>query len=207
MSRTPGVWLAILLYATQSLGAEPDELQRLLFEERAHPSVLTYSQSYVTSKNEPVTYTGTLFLVIDSVHMQACHLTVHVSAEDRFAGLLDRRRRLGGTERVPTKPEQDTYSYTYSLDLRRLLQSDIGSVDGRPEQFEDSRSLRCEENAACSLRLLRVRSALAGIEERRELNGFVDLKGIAPEVLIPVSSEAALITIQASMKAAIEACR
>src|SRR6266481_625402 len=64
-----------------------DALAGLLTEEHKKWSLLTYSQLYVYDRNEPVQYTGTVFLQIDSFALHGCELNIGVVVQDQYVSV------------------------------------------------------------------------------------------------------------------------
>jgi hypothetical protein len=184
--------LAALLTITNGVcsgGVANDALAKLLAEESRKWSLLTYSQLYIYDKNEPVQYTGTVFLQIDSFALHECELNIGVVVQDHYVGVKEQRRRFGaGTVRKQTGSKINTFHYSYQLSLKNLEAARIDTVFARPRQLDENTRLSCQEEVSCNLPWLRVAARRPSIKETRILNGFEDVNQGVNQMVIPMTS-------------------
>jgi hypothetical protein len=184
------VLIALLGMGTRVHGvsATHDELRKALAEETERWSVLTYSQLYIYDKNEPVQYTGTVYLKIDSFSLEECDLKISVVVQDKYVGTEDQRQRFGKTVHKETKPKSDSYRYSYQLRLDEIDPVHVRTVLARPTQLIENTSLSCKEEKACILPWLQVVTRKRSISESRVMNGFEDVNQTVSQMLIPMTS-------------------
>jgi hypothetical protein len=183
------IWIFLFPNLLHSEQSEQAELNNLLSSAKNQTIVLSYSQSYLYNKKEPVQYTGTVYLTIASFHNEGCNLMIGVIVQDRYVGTEDQRQRFSGKIiHKETGQKVDSYRYTYQLSLKDIDPSGIDTVIGRPTQLSESLRLSCIENKSCALPWVHIKSALPVIEEQRIMNGFEDVKMKASQMSIPMTS-------------------
>ena len=186
------VLIAFLVMGTSvhSEDGTHDELRKALAEEAERWSVLTYSQLYIYGKNEPVQYTGTVYLQIGSFSLEECDLKISVVVQDKYVGTEEQRQRFSGkTVHKETRPKSDSYRYSYHLSIDDIDSAQVRTIQARPTQLLENARLSCKEEKACNLPWLQVVTKKRSISEIRVMNGFEDVNQMVSQMIIPMTSD------------------
>jgi hypothetical protein len=189
-------WKAVLV-ALLAMGtsvhcedATQDEVRKVLAEEAERWSVLTYSQLYIYDKNEPVQYTGTVYLKIGSFSLEECDLKISVVVQDKYVGAEEQRQRFSGKIiHEETRPKSDSYRYSYHLSISDIDPAQVRTILTRPAQLLENTRLSCKEERACNLPWLQVVTKKRSISETRVMNGFEDINQMVSQMVIPITSD------------------
>jgi hypothetical protein len=138
-----GKLMPLLFLATLTTTSQQDLLS-LLNAEKANYSLLTYSQHYADKDNNPVEYTGTLYLQLESFSLDNCTLILNVVVQDRYTGKEEQRKHLRKIEVLP-KLLSSSYRYSYRVNLKDTLELHAVPVEGRPSQFLENTGFVCKK--------------------------------------------------------------
>lgn len=196
--------LMSLLFLVTSLSPQQDFI-RLVNAEKTKYSLLTYSQHYLDEKNNPVEYTGTLYLQMASSTLESCTLSIEVLVQDRFTGMEEKRTHFSKTKSL-LEQRSFTYRYSYKTNLKdEKLEADL--VEARPAQLLQSTGFTCQENTGCKLLWLRLKAPKPAIKETKEINGLRYFNQSVAEIEIPMSARDAALQMAQSLDHLAEVCR
>lgn len=140
---------------------------------------LSYTQSYVDSENERVSYRGSIHGAIKRVEVDGCTLNVTVEIVDYFSGVVD-RDRIG--------PQEERSFYTVSFTLTNAIANALTIVEARPTQLANGTKFSCAANSSCTFAWLVIQAKDQVIKETRTTNRLVDFNGNTKRFLVPLSS-------------------
>lgn len=193
-----------LLFLVISLTPQQDFI-RLVNTEKAKYSLLTYSQHYLDSKNNPVEYAGTLYLQMTSSTLESCILSIEVVVQDRFTGMEENRTHFSKTRSLLGQ-RSSTYRYSYKIDLKDI-KLDVDPIEARPSQLLQNTGFICQENTGCRVLWLRLKASKPAIKETREVNGLQDFNQSVAEIEIPMSTRDTALQMAHSFEHMAETCR
>jgi len=183
--------LALFLLASEntlsSQSGNQQDLKGILVSEQQRYSLLTYSQHYRDHDNQPVEYSGTLYLRIESFSLDDCNLKMNVVVQDNYSGSEKQQRHLHQTT-LQTGKQSFTDRYTYQFNLKDFDSLQSEPISARPFQLHNDTGFVCQEDKACRLQWLRIRVAKPKIREIRVWNGFVAFDKQISEITIPLTS-------------------
>jgi len=192
LARLVFVWLAALIFSGPHLpcqaGSGQAEMQRAPAEsnlldvieaEAKRGAYLSYTQSYVDSEKERVSYHGSIHGAIKSVEVNGCTLKLSVEIVDYFSGVVD-HNRLG--------PQEERSFYTASFTLTNAIANALTIVEARPTQLANGTKFSCSANASCTFTWLVIQATDQAIKETRTTNRLVDFNGNTRRFLVPLSS-------------------
>ena len=121
-------------------------------------ALLTYSQHYIDDNNNSVEYSGTLYAKVESATLLGCKLKLNVLVQDRFTGTESRRKHFSVVT-SPVRPDFSTYRYSYQVDLKDTPDLKIDPILGRPSQLLKGTGFACQEDPACMIQWLRLKTS------------------------------------------------
>jgi hypothetical protein len=198
-----GKLVPLLFLATATTPQQ--DLLRLLNTEKANYSLLTYSQRYLDKDNNPVDYTGTLYLKLESFSLNNCVLTIDIVVQDRYIGTEEKRKHFRKIEPLPLQ-QSSTYSYSYRIDLKDTVELQADFIEGRPSQLLKNTGFVCKENSGCNLQWLHLKTSNPAIREKRESDGFMDFQQSVKTIEIPMSSRDTALQMATSIEHLTETC-
>jgi hypothetical protein len=199
-----GKVIHLLLLATAATTPQQD-LLRLLNTEKATSSLLTYSQHYLDKDNNPVEYTGTLYLQIESFSLDSCALTMNIIVQDRYIATEEKRKHFKKIESLPER-QVSTYRYSYRISLKDTPKLQADPMEARPSQFLENTGFVCKENVACKLQWLHLKTSGPAIKENREFDGLMNFRQSVQSIEIPMSSRDTALQMATSLEHLSEIC-
>lgn len=176
--------------------AESSLLDTLQAEEHAG-TYLFYTQSYVDSEDEPVTYQGSIYGFIQEAKLNGCSLNVDFILADRFSGTVKQK---------PTGALEDDELYSANVPLTHNLANSLSLVEAPPAAIANGTNSVCATRPSCAFTWLKVDARDSSIVETRTTNGWLDFAGNTKVFFLPISSPDAGKNVIKEMQAVTDAC-
>lgn len=153
-------------------------LDALQSEEHAG-AYLFYTQSYVDSDNEPVTYQGSVDDFIKEEKLNGCTLNLDFVLADHFSGVVKKR---------PTGTLEDDELYSANVLLSHNLANSLALVDAPPAAIANGTNSVCAARPSCAFTWLKFNAKDSSIRETRTTNGWLNFAGNTKVFFLPISS-------------------
>lgn len=158
--------------------AQSSLLDALHAEERSG-TYLFYTQSYVDSDNEHVTYHGSVSGFIKDAQLNGCTLTIDYIVADHFSGVVKKH---------PTPTLEDDEVYSATILLTPNIANSLVLIQGRPTAVANDTNSVCTEKSSCAFTWLQMKSKHSAIRETVTTNGWPRFAGNVNAFVLPVSS-------------------
>lgn len=163
---------------TDGASVQSDLISAAEAEERKGEYVF-YTQSYVDSEKQKVSYRGSIYGAIQNVVLDGCLLKVNIQIVDKFSGVVGKKQ---------TGEQADSQHYSVRLTLTSKIADALQLVEARPVQLANGTNSVCPEKPSCAFTWIAIREPKTLIKESRTTNEFVDFDGHTDHFLVPVSS-------------------
>lgn len=158
--------------------AESSLLDALQAEEHAG-TFLFYTQSYVDSDNQPVTYQGSVYAFIKDATLKDCSLNIDFIVADHFSGVI--KKRATGTL-------EDDELYSATIPLTPNLANSFSFLEAPPTAIAKDTNSVCATRPSCAFTWLKITAKDSSIRETRTTNGWLDFAGNTTTFFLPISS-------------------
>jgi len=158
--------------------AETSLLDALRTEEHAG-TYLFYTQSYVDSDNEHVTYKGSVDGFIKNAKLNGCALNIEFIVADRYSGVVKNR---------PTGPLEDDEQYSAAIPLTHNIALSLSLVEAPPVAISNGTNSVCPTRPSCAFTWLKIVAKDPSIKETKTTNGWLNFAGNAKTFFLPISS-------------------
>jgi hypothetical protein len=163
---------------TTPSSAETSLLDALQTEEHAG-TYLFYTQSYVDSDNEHVTYNGSVYGFIKHAELKDCSLNIDFIVADRYSGVVKKQ---------PTGPLEDDEEYSATIPLTHNCALSLSLVEAPPVALTNGTNSACATRPSCAFTWLKIVAKDSSIRETKTTNGLLDFAGNIKTFFLPVSS-------------------
>ena len=163
---------------TPPSSAESSLLDALQTEERAG-TYLFYTQSFVDSDNEHVTYQGSVAGFMKDAKLNGCSLNIDFILADRYSGVVKKQ---------PAGPLEDDELYSATIPLTPNLASSLSLVEAPPVAIANGTNSLCATRPSCAFTWLKIIASDSSIRETRSTNGLPDFAGNTKTFFLPLSS-------------------
>lgn len=140
---------------------------------------LFYSQHYLDTENQYVSYRGSVSGFIKSAKLNECLLTIDFIIADRFSGFVAKK----GTGTL-----EDDELYSTAFILTPKLAHSLSLIEAPPAEVADGTNSICVKNPSCDFAWLAVQAKGMPIRETKTTNDWLDFNGNVSRSFIPVSS-------------------
>ncbi len=164
--------------ATPPSSAESSLLDALHTEERAG-TYLFYTQSFVDSDNEHVTYQGSVDGFIKDAKLNGCSLDIDFILADRYSGVVKKQ---------PTGAAEDDEEYSATIPLTHSLALSFSLVEAPPVAISNGTNSVCATRPSCAFTWLKIIASDSSINETRSTNGLLDFAGNTKTFFLPIST-------------------
>lgn len=158
--------------------AETSLLDALRTEEQAG-ALLSYTQSYVDTDNEPVTYRGSVYGFIKEAQLHGCLLNINFIIADHFSGVVKHRQ---------TGTLEDDESYSANVRLTQNIADSLSLIEGPPTAIASGTNSLCATRPSCAFTWLEIKAKDSSIRETRTIDGWLDFAGNSNRIVLPISS-------------------
>jgi hypothetical protein len=165
--------------ATTTPSSAESSLQDALQAEEHAGTVLFYTQSYVDSDNEPVTYQGSMYGFIKDATLDGCSLNIDFILADRYSGVV-KKQSTGALE--------DDEEYSAAIPFTHNLASSLSLVDAPPAAIAKGTNSVCATRPSCAFTWLKINAKDSFIRETKTTNGLMDFAGNTRTFFLPISS-------------------
>jgi hypothetical protein len=162
--------------AASPSSAESSLLDALQTEQHAG-TYLFYTQSYVDSDNQHVSYNGSVYGFIKHAELKDCSLNIDFIVADRYSGVV-KKQRTGAVE--------DDEEYSATIPLAHNLA--LSLVDAPPVVIANGTNSLCATRPSCAFTWLKIIANDSSIGETRSTNGLPDFAGNTKTFFLPLST-------------------
>ena len=158
--------------------AETSLLDALQTEQHAG-TYLFYTQSYVDSDNQRVTYNGSVYGFIKHAELKDCSLNVDFIVADRYSGVVKKQ---------PTGSVEDDEEYSATIPLTHNIALSLSLVEAPPVAIANGTNSLCATRPSCAFTWLKIIASDSSIRETRTTNGLLDFAGNTKTFFLPIST-------------------
>lgn len=163
---------------TTPSSAESSLLDTLQAEEHVGTYIF-YTQSYIDTDNEPVTYQGSVDGFIKNAELKDCSLNIDFILADHFSGVVKKK---------PTGTLEDDELYSATIPLTHNLAFSLSLVDAPPKVIANGTNSVCATRPSCAFTWLKILAKDSSIRETKATNGLQDFAGDTKTFFLPISS-------------------
>jgi hypothetical protein len=158
--------------------AESSLLDALQTEQHAG-TYLFYTQSYVDSDNQRVTYNGSVYGFIKHAELKDCSLNIDFIVADRYSGVVKKQ---------PTGSVEDDEEYSATIPLTHNIALSLSLVDAPPVVNANGTNSLCATRPSCAFTWLKIIASDSSIRETWTTNGLPDFAGNTKTFFLPIST-------------------
>ena len=163
---------------TPPSSAETSLLDALQTEQHAG-TYLFYTQSYVDSDNQHVTYNGSVYGFIKHAEVKDCSLNIDFIVADRYSGVV--KKQLTG-------PLEDDELYSATIPLTHNLALSLSLVEAPPVAIARGTNSLCATRPSCAFTWLKIVAKDSSIKETKSTNGVLNFAGNTKTFFLPLST-------------------
>lgn len=138
-----------------------------------------YTQSYVDSDDEHVTYKGSVDGFIKDAKLNDCSLDIDFIVADHFSGVV--KKQLTGT-----LEDDELYSATIPLTQKPVLS--LSLVEAPPVAISNGTNSVCPTRPSCAFTWLKIAAKDSSIRETKTTNGWLNFAGNTKVFFLPIST-------------------
>jgi hypothetical protein len=155
---------------------ETSLLNALQVEQHAG-AYLFYTQSYIDSDNQPVTYNGSVYGFIKHAELKACSLNIDFIVADRYSGVVKKQ---------PTGSVEDDEEYSATIPFTHNLT--LSLVEAPPVAISNGTNSLCAARPSCAFTWLKIVANDSAFRETKSTNGLLDFAGNTKTFFLPIST-------------------